>query len=235
MVKREHNKTKKIKKTSTHINTSQNAIQNNNPNVNDAVSVYSLDDYNSGDGMLTSVWGPSMWHYLHTMSFNYPVQPTDADKKHYYEFIENLQYVLPCGKCRRNLCKNFKKLPLTIASMESRHTFSKYLYDLHEVINKMLGKKSGLTYEEIRERYEHFRSRCAKSYTEFEKRRKTNKHVHFAKKVDMIGEKGCTEPLYGEKSKCVLQIVPQKTKCESFQMDKTCKKIRYRELTPLPK
>ena len=35
MVKREHNKTKKLKKMSTHINTSQNAIQHNNPNVND--------------------------------------------------------------------------------------------------------------------------------------------------------------------------------------------------------
>ena len=30
-------------------------------------------DYRSGDGMLTSVWGPSMWHYMHTMSFNYPL------------------------------------------------------------------------------------------------------------------------------------------------------------------
>jgi hypothetical protein len=27
--------------------------------------VYSLNDYKSGDGMLTSVWGPSMWHTLH--------------------------------------------------------------------------------------------------------------------------------------------------------------------------
>ncbi len=36
--------------------------------------------YNSGDGMLTTVWGPSLWHYLHTMSFNYPVKPTKTDK-----------------------------------------------------------------------------------------------------------------------------------------------------------
>ena len=27
-------------------------------------------DFQSGDGMLTSVWGPSLWHYLHTLSFN---------------------------------------------------------------------------------------------------------------------------------------------------------------------
>ena len=57
--------------------------------------------------MLTTVWGPGMWHYLHTMSFNYPVSPTKEDKKHYFDFIINLQYVLPCGKCRKNLKKNF--------------------------------------------------------------------------------------------------------------------------------
>ena len=27
-------------------------------------------DFYSGDGMLTTVWGPSQWHFLHTMSFN---------------------------------------------------------------------------------------------------------------------------------------------------------------------
>ena len=40
-------------------------------------------------------------------------------------------------------------------------------------------------------------------------------------------EKGCTEPLYGEKSKCVIQIVPQTKKCKSFQIDKTCIKRHY--------
>ena len=74
--------------------------------------VFSQDDYNSGDGMLTTIWGPSMWHYLHTMSFNYPVEPTCEDKLRYMDFILNLQYVLPCGKCRKNLKKNFKKLPI---------------------------------------------------------------------------------------------------------------------------
>jgi hypothetical protein len=78
----------------------------------------------------------------------------------------------------------------------------------------MLGKKSGLTYEMVRERYEHFRSRCTKSYKELLKRRKTVK-----KKP---AEKGCTEPLYGEKSKCVIQIVPQNKKVETFTVDKTC-------------
>ena len=33
--------------------------------------IYTLNDYKNGDGMLTAVWGPSLWHYLHIMSFNY--------------------------------------------------------------------------------------------------------------------------------------------------------------------
>ena len=45
--------------------------------------VFSEQEYNSGDGMLTTVWGPSLWHYLHTMSFNYPNQPTKKDKENY--------------------------------------------------------------------------------------------------------------------------------------------------------
>ena len=40
-------------------------------------------DYNSGDGMQTFVWGPAAWHFLHTISFNYPVHPSLADKKYY--------------------------------------------------------------------------------------------------------------------------------------------------------
>ena len=181
-------------------------------------SVYSENDYQSNDGMLTTVWGPSMWHYLHTMSFNYPVNPSCADKEHYRNFILSLKYVLPCGKCRKNLCKNLQKLPLKMSHMKSRVTFSKYIYELHELINNMLGKKSYLTYEEVKERYEHFRSRCTKSIKEMKKRKTIKKTEK--------GEKGCTEPLYGEKSKCVLRIVPQTEKCESLEVDEKCIKFR---------
>jgi len=177
--------------------------------------VFKEDDYNSGDGMLTTVWGPGMWHSLHCISFNYPINPTIKEKCKYMNFILNLQYVLPCGKCRKNLVKNFKKLPLTIVHMKSRATFSFYIYKLHELINTMLNKTSGLSYEDVRERYEHFRSRCTKSYKEFKKdyiKRKTQKNK----------EKGCTEPLYGEKSKCILKIVPQDENCDTFQVDKKC-------------
>ena len=75
-------------------------------------TTYKKEDFDSNDGMLTTVWGPSLWHSLHTISFNYPVKPTRNDKKNYKRFIMDLKYVLPCGKCRKNLPKNLKKVPL---------------------------------------------------------------------------------------------------------------------------
>jgi hypothetical protein len=173
---------------------------------------YNSADYNSNDGMLTTVWGPGIWHYLHTMSFNYPVNPTPSDKKHYRNFILELQYVLPCGKCRKNLKKNFEKLPLTMSNMKSRDTFSRYIYDLHETVNTMLNKQSGLSYDDVRERYEHFRARCAKPLKQLKCNRTMKKK----------SEKGCVVPLYGNKAKCVLQIVPQEVKCDTLQIDKRC-------------
>jgi hypothetical protein len=179
--------------------------------------VYKKNDYNSGDGMLTTVWGPAMWHYLHTMSFNYPVNPTAENKKHYMDFVLNLKNVLPCKYCRINLANNFKKKPLKMCHMASRETFSRYIYELHETVNKMLKKKSNLTYCDVRERYEHFRSRCTDEKPMV---------FTFKKTTQRKKEKGCTEPLYGKKSKCVINIVPQEDRSATFQMDKKCIKKR---------
>jgi hypothetical protein len=183
--------------------------------------IFSNQDYSSSDGFLTSVWGPMLWSYLHTMSFNYPVEPTKENKKHYREFVLNLQYVMPCKYCRMNLKKNLKQLPLKMEHMKNRETFSRYVYDLHELINKMLNKKSGLSYDDVRERYENFRSRCTNENIKLIKLKRVIQKTRKNKK-----EKGCTEPLYGKKSKCVIKIVPQEEKQETFQMDQKCIKTR---------
>jgi len=177
--------------------------------------VYDSKDFSSGDGMLTTVWGPSLWHYLHIMSFNYPVEPCEKDKKYYKEFLLNLKNVLPCKYCRINLKHNFKTLPLTANDLKTRENFAKYIYNLHELVNKMLNKKSHLTFDQVRERYEHFRARCVNPLSEM-KLTKTTKTIKNNR------EKGCTEPMFAEKCKCVIKIVPQEEKIDSFQMDKKC-------------
>jgi hypothetical protein len=219
--------TKKNKRNNKMVNKKENKTRK-------STSIYSKKEFSSGDGMLTTVWGPSLWHSLHTISFNYPNCPTKEDKKNYKDFILNLKNVIPCKYCRINLGNNFKSLPLKNSDMKNRETFSKYIFNLHELVNKMLKKKSNLTYNEVRIRYEHFRARCntipikplwnketitknVKATLKItSKQDKTRKNTH---------EKGCTEPMYkGSKSKCIIKIVPQDAGGETFQMDKKCEK-----------
>lgn len=183
---------------------------------------YRSKDFNSGDGMLVNVWGPPLWHFLHLTSFNYPVVPSKKEKAYYKALIINLKNILPCGYCRKNLKKNLKMLPLKDCDLKNRDTFSRWVYKLHELINTMLGKKSGLKYCDIRERYEHFRSRCTQT-PKTVSRRVLKKYINKTKK-----EKGCTEPLYGTKSRCLLKIVPDNKKDASLHIDKLCIKKRLK-------
>lgn len=193
--------------------------KNNVSNGKTRKRMFNKKDFYSGDGFLTTIWGPPFWHTLHTISFNYPINPTSEEKKHYKNYILSLQNILPCGACRKNLKTNFKHLPLTMKHMESRYTFSRYVYNLHELVNRMLKKKSNLSYCDVRERYEHFRARCVDENPKVFKYSdiKTRKNVK---------EKGCTEPLYGKKARCILNIVPQEEKGQSIQIDKKCIKRR---------
>ena len=49
--------------------------------------VFKKGDFYSGDGFLTSVWGPAIWHSLHIISFNYPVKPTNEEKNQYRNYV----------------------------------------------------------------------------------------------------------------------------------------------------
>ena len=164
--------------------------------------IFTEDDYNSNDGMSTYIWGPPMWHTLHTLSFNYPINPTDDQKKYYLNFYSNLVNILPCKTCRDNLKKNFEKNPLNIDVFKNRNLLSRYIYNLHEIINIQLGKKSNLSYEKVRDIYEMFRARS----------------VSNIKNPDV----GCVKPLRGVKSKCILNIVPRTNNNNSLRIDSKC-------------
>lgn len=166
---------------------------------------FTRKDYKSKDGMLTSVWGPGLWHFLHVISFNYPIEPNEDQKQQYHDFMKQLEFILPCRYCRENYKKNIRDVPLNKSVFRSRDTFSKYVYRLHEHINEMLGKTSNLSFEDVRERYEHFRSRCDK-----EKEKKEAKQAK---------EKGCIHPLKGNKPRCVLNIISAQDKGNSIQID----------------
>ena len=167
---------------------------------------FNEEDYSSDNGMMTAIWGPPLWFTLHTISFNYPVNPTEEDKRRYYKYFKYLGKVLPCRYCRENFSKNLEGTNFNYKVFDNRDTLSRWVYNLHEHVNSMLGKESKLSYEQVRDRFENFRARCLAND-------KPEKNVK---------EKGCTNPKHGIKSQCVLNIVPKDKRKSSFKMDKKC-------------
>ena len=71
-----------------------------------------------------SVWGPFFWHTIHIVALGYPKSPTNTDKK--------------CAKedhYKEHLAKN----PLT-PFLDSRKDLIKWMIDIHNAVNKILGK-----------------------------------------------------------------------------------------------
>jgi hypothetical protein len=181
------------------------------------------EQYNSDYGMITYIWGPLLWHFLHIISFNYPVDPCEFNIKNnlvehqvensYYYFIFLLQFILPCKTCRENLKKNLDSLNFFTHKakiMKNRASFSRFIYNLHEVINKMLNKQSNLTYERVRDFYEHFRANCS------DKNKKVNKS-HLG--CDKLEHNSSTRV----KPKTVIYFVPFTKKIKTTKVHKNCK------------
>ena len=173
-------------------------------------------DYNSGDGFQTAIFGPVFWTSIHLVSFNYPVNPKDEDKERHRTWLHATGSVLPCRHCRDNFETNIKTASKP-NDYDSRELFSRFCYRLHDEVNKMLGKKSSITYTELRRMYEGFRSRCL---TESEKR-----------SLSVAGKEfGCIRPIAtGIKGKTVLTIVPRDMQTETFQVSEECTRACTRE------
>ena len=169
----------------------------------------------SGSGMQTSIWGATMWFFLHTMAANYPNSPTDEQKHAHVAFLTSLGAVLPCRFCRDNFKSNMSSalslthqygsltsnlaggeavaLGIDHPALASRENFFELIWMLHGEVSRAIGDgytRPGFT--ETRIKYEAFRSQCD-----------TKKE-----QIQLVGESGCTEPVHGQlKGRCTIRVV----------------------------
>lgn len=130
--------------------------------VNNNINKYILSP-NSNNGMITKIWGPSLWKSLHTITFGFPINPSYQDKINYKNFFESLGDVLPCKYCRFSYKKFIDEhdTKLTFDVFNSRYTLSKWLYDIHNKVNNKLGMNYGVKFKDIVDRYETYRAKCS--------------------------------------------------------------------------
>ena len=181
---------------------------------------FTEEEYESGSGFQTAVWGPAAWLFLHMTSLNYR-----PERKEAYEMLLNgYAGTLPCVHCRNNFAKNLEAASKAMASQgfadvwESRESYSRWIYELHHSVNVMLGKctRNEPSYEQMRDELEMFRSRCL-----------TPEEVEAEKKKKKEG--GCIDSPYGAdaKSKLVLTFVKRSDedlkKVGSLNIDPKCR------------
>jgi hypothetical protein len=170
------------------------------------------------NGFNTHIWGPSLWHVLHTISFNYPLDPSARDKAHYYKFVRSVGRVLPCRACRKNYKANLKAAGFGEAVLRSRAAFSKFVYDLHTAVTVAIATKPTTTkptatptttkptttptttptFHEVRRTYEAFRATDCTENT-------------------ALGHGGC-----GGRAKGVVHIMSRENKSCTFVVDPNC-------------
>jgi len=117
---------------------------------------------NINNGLITKIWGPGLWIGLHSISFGYPIHPTIEQKRDYKNFFTSVGDVLPCKYCRVSYKKFISKgnTKLDDSVMENRYTLTRWLYLIHEAVNKKLGVNYGITYNDVVNRYETYRATC---------------------------------------------------------------------------
>ena len=117
--------------------------------------------------VITKVWGPPTWFFLHSMAMAYPKKIDKNDPEHIeirnsmYAFLSNLGSVLPCGICGASY-ENYIKTPeLSISRyLNSRADLVHFIYLIHERVNEKLGvpKCDRPSFSEVVKYYNKFRA-----------------------------------------------------------------------------
>ena len=158
-----------------------------------------LNKNNSSNGLMTKVWGPPGWMFLHSVTFGYPVKIDDYNESHVIrrekmkDFFETLGFVFPCKYCRESYHKFIKELPID-NFLDGRKSLTKWLYKIHNKVNNKLGvpKCDIPSFEDVYKEYDTYRAECSKT---------TNKE-----RIKNLN-KGCVVPKDGKKKKCVIKVV----------------------------
>lgn len=98
-------------------------------------------------------WGPHGWIFLHSVTMNYPKNPSNNDKQLYRNFFSSLTRVLPCEKCAYHYKQHIKDDPIEPA-LENRDKLVRWLIKIHNKVNADLGKPH-YSYEQVIEEYKY--------------------------------------------------------------------------------
>lgn len=118
------------------------------------------------NGLKPSCWGPTAWHFLHSVAMGYPESLSNSTedkiiKDNYKKFYESLEHILPCDWCKIHYTENLKSLPIS-DYLDSRRNLSLWVYKLHNLVNEAthVSEKNIPSFESVYEMYNSYRVPC---------------------------------------------------------------------------
>lgn len=107
----------------------------------------------STNGIKTSFWGPHAWAFLFSsIAGGYPIRVDKSNKEHlktvksFQTMMKSLEFTLPCIYCRQSYGQFIKEVPLSKYE-HSRNSMMKWLYLIHDLVNKKLIKQERECFE----------------------------------------------------------------------------------------
>lgn len=112
--------------------------------------------------MNTEFWGPRAWDFLFSIAMNYNPQRVKGNKIKHKQFIESLQYILPCNYCRDSFSKFIKVMPVEPYLCSNRQ-FMFWLYLLKCHVNNKLREQGNYvskepTFDDVFKKYSLYKS-----------------------------------------------------------------------------
>lgn len=131
-----------LKKTRTQPNqTRQQPVRKENkdtkPSIEESPSQVDPHDQSTERPLNFEELGQSTWSLLHTMAAYYPDKPSETRQQATSSFINSLAEVYPCRECAADFKEELKEVP---PRLDSRDEFSQWACEIHNVVNKKLGK-----------------------------------------------------------------------------------------------
>ena len=103
--------------------------------------------------MSPNIWGPHAWFTLHSISMALPDNVPVDKQKDLIQFMRSFGNLIPCNICKINYKTNLKMMSPLEKNVQTRELFSKWLIDLHNVVNIETGKPE-MSYEAVVEKYD---------------------------------------------------------------------------------
>jgi hypothetical protein len=100
---------------------------------------------------MTAIWGPMGWMTLHSISVNYPENPSFADKAILKKFLDLFADTISCPSCKGHFSHMYRAYILKNPTWaDSRYNLFLFVVRAHNTVNKRIDKpRPGTVFESL--------------------------------------------------------------------------------------